>query len=328
MRVAAAAVALAAYAVLPLRVSDYWLAVLDLAGIAAIGALGLNVLTGYAGQLSLGHAAFLGVGAYTGATVGASLGLPLPVWLAAAAAAGAVLGLAVGPFAARLKGHMLGIVTLALVFVAQHAFRNWTPVTGGTAGRTDLPSPAVPGTHDQGWFWLSWALVALVAVLVANVVRSRPGRAMVAVRANEAAAATMGIDVSRTKTAAFVVSGALAASAGALYGSYKQFVSPEDFGLLLSIQFLAMVLVGGAGTLCGPVLGALFLTGLPHAVDRVMEASAGSWITSAQVNQILFGGLVVAFVLWEPRGLAALLRRAETKCRHRWSEQPCPAREP
>jgi branched-chain amino acid transport system permease protein len=300
-------VAVLAYAVLPLRVSDYWLAVLNLAGIAAIGALGLNLLTGYAGQLSLGHAAFAGVGAYAGGALGASLSLPFPLWLAGAAAVGAVLGLAVAPFAVRLRGHTLVIVTLALVFLAQHAFRNWSSITGGNAGRSDLPSPALPGSHDQGWFWLVWAVVALTALLMANVVRARPGRAMVAMRTSEVAAATMGIDVARTKVAAFMASGAVAGAAGALYGSYKQFVSPEDFGLLLSIQFLAMVLVGGIGTLAGPVLGALFVTGLPHLVDGVVETGAGQGITAAQVSQLLFGVLVVAFVLWEPKGLAQLM---------------------
>jgi branched-chain amino acid transport system permease protein len=230
---------------------------------------------------------------------------------------GAALGLAIAPFAVRLKGHMLAIVTLALVFLAQHVFREWTAVTGGHAGRADLPSPALPGTHDQGWFWLVWALVALVVLLVANVIRSRTGRAMVAVRAGEAAAATMGVDVARTKVVAFMASGALAAMAGALYGSYKQFVSPEDFGLLLSIQLLAMVLVGGAGTLGGPVLGAVFLTGLPYVIDRLVPSGAGSHITAAQVNQLLFGALIVLFVLLEPKGLDALLRRPVTNWRRR-----------
>lgn len=297
-----------AYVVLPLRVSDYWLAVLNLAGIAAIGALGLNLLTGYAGQLSLGHAAFVGAGAYAGAALGASLGLPFVLWLAGSAAVGALLGLAVAPFAVRLRGHTLAIVTLALVFVAQHVFRNWTAVTGGNAGRTDLASLPLPGTHDQGWFWLAWAFVALAIAAVTGMVRSRPGRAMVAMRTSEVAAATMGIDIARTKVAAFVASGAIAGAAGALYGSYKQFVSPEDFGLLLSIQFLAMVLVGGVGTLAGPVLGALFVTALPHVVDGVVETGAGQGISAAQVSQLLFGVLVVVFVLWEPKGLADLVR--------------------
>lgn len=285
------------YVVLPLRVSDHWLSVLNLAAIAAVGAYGLNLLTGTCGQLSLGHAAFLGAGAYTAAVVGG----PLPVWLGAAALVGALVGLAAGPLAVRVKGHTVAIVTLALVFVGQHVFRRWTWFTGGNAGRSDLPSPALPGTHDQGWFWLAWALVAVVAWLVANVMRSRSGRAMAAVRTSERAAAVMGVDVARTKVAAFVASGALAGAAGALYGSYRGYVGPQEWGLLVSVQYLAMVLIGGLGTLRGPVLGALFVTALPHAVDAVLDAGPSALVTEAQVTQLLFGVSIVAVVLVRAR---------------------------
>ena len=309
-RAATAAAALVlAYAVVPLTVDDYWLAVLNLAGIAAIGALGLDLVTGRTGLLSLGHAAFLGVGAYTAAVVGG----PLPLWLAAAGVAGAVLGLAVAPFAVRLRGHTLAIVTLALVFVAQHVFREWASVTGGNAGRSDLPSLDLPGTHDQGWFWLVWPLVALAVVVVRNVAGSRTGRAMAAVRTDEAAASVLGVDVARTKTAAFVASGVLAAAAGGLYGTYRQYVGPEDWGLLVSVQYLAMVLIGGTATLAGPVLGALFATALPHVVDVVVETGPASGVTAAQITQLLFGLLIVVVVVTEPRGLAALVRRCNRR---------------
>ncbi len=303
--VGVAVVAAAVYVALPLVVEDYWLSVLSLAAIAGIGALGLDLVTGRTGLLSLGHAAFLGAGAYTAA----ALGGPWPLWLAAAGVVGAGLGLAAGAFAVRIRGHTLAIVTLALVFVGQHVFRTWEPVTGGHAGRSDLPSPALPGTHDQGWFWLSWALLALALVLVRNLVRSRSGRALAAVRAGEEAAAVAGVDVARTKVAAFVAAGVLAAVAGALYGSYRQYVGPEDWGLLVSVQYLAMVLIGGAGTLAGPVLGALFVTALPHLVDTVVETGPASAVTAAQLTQLLFGVLIVVFVLIEPRGLAALAGR-------------------
>ena len=319
--------AVAVYAVVPLRVSDYWLAVLNLAGIAAVGALGLNLLTGYAGQLSLGHAAFLGTGAYAAAALGGSgaasgalgLGLPLPVWLAGAAAVGAATGLAAGLFAIRVRGHTLAIVTLALVFVGQHVFRTWTSVTGGNAGRADLPSAvsALPGSPEQAWFWLVWAVVAVTALVSANALRSRAGRAMVAVRDREGAAAVLGVDVNRTKVTAFVVSSAMAAVAGALYASYKHYVGPEDWGLLVSIQYLAMVLIGGMGTVGGPVLGALAVTALPRLVEQVsgvlpfVAEGTGRGMTVAQLDQLLFGVLIVAFVLAEPRGLAHLVRRAK-----------------
>jgi branched-chain amino acid transport system permease protein len=312
---------LAAYVVLPLRLSDFGLAVLNLAGIAAIGAVGLNLVVGYTGVISLGHAAFLGVGAYACAAMGASLHLPFPVWLAGAAALGALLGLAVGPFAARYRGHTVAVVTLALVFVAQHVFRAWGSLTGGHGGRADLPSPHLasvdlgnpgPLTPDQAWFWLVWALVVAVVLLVANVVKGRPGRAMLAVRAGDQAAAVMGVDVARTKVAAFALSGALAAVAGALYGSYKHYVGPDEWSLLLSIQYLAIVLIGGAGTLWGPVLGAVFVTGVPRLVEQAggllpfLAQGTERGLTMAQLNQLLFGVLIVVFVVAEPRGLAAL----------------------
>lgn len=306
---ALAAVAMAAYVLVPFTVDDYWLAVLNLGGIAAIGAFGLDLVTNRAGLLSLGHAAFLGAGAYTAAAVGG----PLPLWLAAAGLVGAGLGLAVAPFAVRLRGHILAIVTLALVFVAQHVFREWTAVTGGNAGRSDLPVVSLPGTRDQGWFWLVWALVAATVLLVRNVARGRAGRAMAAVRADEAAAAVIGVDVARTKAAAFVASGALAAMAGGLYGAYRQYIGPEDWGLPVSVQYLAMVLIGGAATLAGPVLGALFVTALPHVVDVVVETGPASEVTAAQVTQLVFGLLIVMVVVAEPRGLVALARRCNRR---------------
>ena len=277
----------ALYVALPFRVSDYTLSVLNLAGIAAIGASGLNLLTGYCGQLSLGHAAFLGTGAYACA----ALHLPFPLAAAAAAAIGAVLGLLVTPFAIRLRTHTLAIVTLALVFIGQHVFREWTSVTGGNAGRSDVRGPSLPGTPDQGWFWLVWPLVAGAVLLTAAVARSRLGREMAAVRADERAAAVIGVDVARTKAAAFALSGALAAVAGALYGAYKGYVGPEDWGLLVSIQYLAMVLIGGIGTVRGPVLGALFVTALPRLVEEVVHTGR-----AAQVTQIVFGLSIIAFV--------------------------------
>lgn len=309
---AAAVAAAVVYVVLPLRVSDYGLSVLNLAGIAAVGALGLNLLTGYTGQLSLGHAAFLGAGAYTAAATG---DLSLPVAVVAAGAVGAVLGLAVSPIAVRLRGHTVAVATLALVFVGQHVFRNWTSVTGGNAGRSDLPSPpaVLPGTREQAWFWLVWAVVAVTVWALGNVVRGRPGRAMVAVRSSEQAAAVAGVDVARTKVLAFVASSVLAAVAGALYGSYKQHVGPDDWGLLVSIQYLAMVLLGGMGTVAGPVLGALFVTALPRVVEEVVHTGPTSTVTDAQVTQILFGFLIVSFVVvraWRTDVTAGARRRS------------------
>ncbi|HEV3002727.1 MAG TPA: branched-chain amino acid ABC transporter permease [Solirubrobacteraceae bacterium] len=311
---------------------DFWLSILNYAGIAAIGAIGLNLLTGYTGQVSLGHAFFLGCGAYAAAQVGAELDLPFPVWLVAAGALGAALGAAIGPFALRLRGNYLAIVTLGLVFLGEHLFRNMREVTGGNSG-TSVAAPTHVGVFDvqdaevlgtswspnQAWFWVIWALVALVALLARNIVRTRPGRAMQAVRDRDVAAEVVGVQLGRYKVAAFALSSALAAMAGALYGAYQQFVSPDQWSLFVSIQYIAIIIVGGVGTIFGSVLGALFLGGLPALIERYSEsiplvkstATDSGIISVFSFNQAVFGVLIVLFLVFEPRGLAAMWLRVK-----------------
>ena len=220
------------FLVAPYFLSDFWLSVLIYAGIAAIGAIGLNLLTGYTGQVSLGQAAFLGFGAYATGYLGTDLGLPLPLWLAGAAIVGGALGALIGPLALRLRGLYLVIITLGLVFIAQHVFVNWDWLTGGPTGREtlapasigffDFNEPSLFGgtlTTDQSWFWLVWALVGLTALAAKNVVRTRPGRAMQAIRDRDVAAEVIGVSLARYKVGAFVISSALAGLAGALFAA-------------------------------------------------------------------------------------------------------------
>jgi branched-chain amino acid transport system permease protein len=326
-------VLIAGFVLLPQIITDdFWLSILNYAGIAAIGAIGLNLLTGYTGQVSLGHAFFLGCGAYVCAQVGDELGLPLPLWLVAAALFGALVGALVGPFALRLRGNYLAIVTLGLVFLGEHVFRNAKDITGGNSG-TSIDAPTSIGIFDpkdaeilgtiwspnQAWFWVIWALVALVALLTKNIVRTRPGRALQAVRDRDVAAEVVGVSLGRYKVGAFAISSALAAVAGALYGSYQQFVSPEEWSLFLSIQYIAIIIVGGVGTIFGSVLGALFLGGLPALIERYSEsipgvqtsASDSGFISVFSFNQAVFGLLIVLFLVFEPRGLAAIWLRVK-----------------
>ncbi len=321
------------WALLPVFVtSDFWLSVLNYAGIAAIGGIGLNLLTGYTGQVSLGHAFFLGVGAYVAAQVGDELGLPLVLWLPAAALCGALIGAAVGPFALRLRGNYLAIVTLGLVFLGEHLFRNLDSITGGNSG-TSVSAPATLGpvnfgeielagqlySFNQGYFWLIWGLVGLVALLAKNIVRTRPGRAIQAIRDRDVAAEVVGVPLGRYKVGAFALSSALAAMAGALYGSFQQFVSPDEWSLLLSIQYIAIIIVGGVGTIFGAVIGALFLGGLPALIDEYSASIPGvatsatddGFISVFSLNQVIFGLLIVLFLVFEPRGLAAIWLRAK-----------------
>lgn len=323
---------IAAYLISPTVLSDFQLTVVDYAGIAAIGALGLNVLTGYTGQISLGHGFFLGAGAYVSAYVGGELDLPLPVWILSAAALGALVGAVIGPFALRLRGSYLAIITLGLVFIGQHVFENWDSVTGGLTG-TSVTAPVELGPLDfaalevagasfsrnEGYFYLIWGVVAIVALLVKNLVRTRLGRAFQAIRDRDAAAAVIGVRLARTKVMSFVISSSLAAVAGSLYGSYQRFVNPDEFGLFLSIEYVAMIVIGGVATVYGPVLGALFITAVPFVIEEWSDRIPGvatqpgeSGITVFALNQALFGLLIVGFLLFEPRGLAALWTRIKT----------------
>jgi branched-chain amino acid transport system permease protein len=327
------AVLVAAWLLTPVFLADeFWLSVLNYAGIAAIGAIGLNLLTGYTGQVSLGHAFFIGAGAYVAAEVGGELDLPLFLWLPAAGLFGAAIGALIGPFALRLRGNYLAIVTLGLVFLGEHLFRNLDSVTGGNSGASinaevslgplDFNQLTVAGDEylrNQSWFWLIWGLVLLFALLARNVVRTRPGRAIQAIRDRDVAAEIIGVELGRYKVGAFALSSALAAMGGALLGAYQQFVSPDQFSLFLSIQYIAIIIVGGVGTIFGAVLGALFLGGLPALIDEYSSSipgvatSAGDdgFISVFSLNQAIFGLLIVLFLVFEPRGLAAMWLRAK-----------------
>jgi branched-chain amino acid transport system permease protein len=317
----------------PMFMTDpFWLSVLNYAGIAAIGAIGLNLLTGYTGQVSLGHAFFIGAGAYCAGQVGGELGLPLILWLPAAGLLGAAVGALIGPFALRLRGNYLAIVTLGLVFLGEHLFRNLDSVTGGNSGASitaevslgplDFNQLTIAGDEylrNQSWFWLIWGLVLLFALLVKNVVRTRPGRALQAIRDRDISAEIIGVELGRYKVSAFALSSALAAIGGALYGAYQQFVSPDEFSLFLSIQYIAIISVGGVGTIFGSVLGALFLGGLPAVIEEYSGSIPGvesgatdeGFISVFTLNQAIFGLLIVLFLVFEPRGLAAMWLRVK-----------------
>lgn len=319
------------YAALPFLVSSFWLSILDYAGIAAIAALGLNLLTGNAGQVSLGTPFFMGFGAYTAAFLGMDLSLPMLVWLPAAMLIGGAIGAAVGPFALRLRGQYLVVVTLGLVMLGLHIFQNWTSITGGPAGRNveveaslgpvDFAALSLPGgmifSRDHGYFYLIWALVAYVALMIRNIVAGRPGRALMALRDGEMMAEVIGVKVARYKVGAFALSSALAAAAGALYVAYVRYCSPAEWDLLLGVQYLAMIVIGGIGSVFGSILGALFAAMVPHLIELASplipfvakHPTAPGVLSIFSLNQILYGLLIVIFLIYEPAGLAGLIRR-------------------
>jgi branched-chain amino acid transport system permease protein len=326
------------YLWLPTYLGDAGLRVLALCGIYAIGAIGLNLLTGYTGQISLGHAFFVGVGAYTAAYLGGQHGWPMPGYLAAAVLIGFAVGGVIGPFALRLRGNYLVVVTLGLVFLGEHLWNNWDSVTGGgngislggapmSLGRLDFKEGIEVGaeayTFEQSFFWLVWALVIVGALLAKNLVRSRAGRAMQAIRDRDLSAEVIGVSPARYKVGAFAWSSAYAALAGALYGLLQQYVSPGDFGLFLAITYVAMIIIGGLGTIFGAILGALFVYGGRSIIEQnssqalfdpliTSRAGEGGIFTIGELNAVLFGLAIVLFLLFEPRGLAAFWFRIKT----------------
>jgi branched-chain amino acid transport system permease protein len=320
----------AATVVLPFTIDAYWLSTAVFVLIAAIGALGLDLLTGRTGQISLGHAFFLGVGAYTGAVLGGRYGVTAALWIPAAAVVAGALGAVVGPTALRLRGLYLAIVTIGLIFIGQDVFVNVTWLSGGPGG-TALPVPrfgplnfahgvrllGLTINRDGLYYYLALLLLAAAMGYVFNVGRSRAGRAMYAVRDRELAAAVVGVDVARTKVTAFVVSSMFAGVSGALYGSYLGFAVPTQWDLTLSIEYVVMIVVGGMATVWGPVLGAAFVIGLPALLQNASSAlpflAAGTnnhgFVPVSDAAAIVYGVLLVVFLLLEPRGIMGLGQR-------------------
>ncbi|MEO9322120.1 branched-chain amino acid ABC transporter permease [Nocardioides sp. C4-1] len=333
---------------MPFSLPDATLRSLALAFVLAIAALGLNLVTGLCGQVSLGHAFFMGIGAYTAAALSGdsdpearTIGFGLQeiwIWLPAAGLVAALFGVIVAPIATRLRGLYLAIVTLGLVFLGEHVFREWQRLTGGAGvGRSaadpvlfgyDLRSPAPDGafTSDQQMYFLMLVLLLVFALAARNIARSKVGRSFAAVRDRDMAAEMMGIDLPRTKTLAFALSSFYAGCAGALLFTITDYVEPGSFNLLLSVQIIAMVLIGGAGTVGGTIAGAIFIGMLPTLVrdiapsirfevwGRVLEFSElPSEVPNIfQVEQILYGLLIVLFLLFEPRGLFGIWVRTRT----------------
>ena len=311
---------------LPVVADGYWRSTFAFVVIAAIGALGLDVLTGRTGQISLGHAFFLAAGAYVGAYLGTNLHLTAALWIPAAGVVAGLLGAIAGPTALRLRGLYLAIVTIGLVYIGYYILETWTSFSGGPMGRSLPPATfgsvnlgngiTVAGltiTRSQCYYYLALILLVLGMLYVHNLGRSNLGRSMIAVRDREVAAAVLGVNVSRTKIRAFVISSVLAGIAGALYGSFLSFAVPAQWGLVLSIQYVVMIVVGGMGSLWGPVLGAVFVIGLPALLQNVSTTltflSNGGVMTPADASDIIYGVFLVVFLLVEPGGVVGIVRR-------------------
>ena len=312
-------IALVALIALAPVLSNFVLTLLIMIGCYAIAALGLNIVVGFTGQISIGHAALFGFGAFASAWINNKFGIPVFFAIPLAGVLTTAVGMLFGLPAARLKGLYLAIATLAAQFILEDFFARAEWFTGGTAG-----APANPfsifgweASTDLRFFYVVLAYVIICFVLVTNLMRSRDGRALVAVRDHYLSAEMMGINLTKYRTLSFGLSAFFAGIGGALYAHYTQYVSVEGFTILLSIQFLGMIIIGGLGSVMGTLMGTAFMVLLPELMDGLTGMLSGTAIDAAlglknnvaYLREIAIGAAIILFLIFEPDGLA-----------HRWRQ--------
>jgi branched-chain amino acid transport system permease protein len=338
------ALAIPFLAIYPFHFSDLWINVANDAMIFVVGSVSLMILTGFCGQISLGHAAFLAIGAFTTAKLGHMWGVPFWMLMPLAGLISAAVGVAIGVFALRLKGLYLAIVTLGLLYIVEHTLMHIPSISGGESG-TAVPAYAwfgegayqlgeavvlqglalpahIPDMYlsmdygpitllfNQKLYFIFLIVAVLVAWMGSNLARSNAGRAMMAVRDHDIAATALGVNPTRAKLTAFGVSSFFAGIAGAMLALKSQTLSVEDFNLFMCIDYIAMIVLGGIGTIFGAVAGGIFF-----AVFRELSKDVGSWLPyieklpSAQQSAVLFSLLVCVFLIVEPLGLFGIWMR-------------------
>jgi branched-chain amino acid transport system permease protein len=305
---------LAVLLAVPLVATSYWMDVANRIGIAVIAAMGLNILTGFTGQISLGNAAFLSVGAYSTAAL-AGRGVPFLLVLPASGLIAALVGMVFGVPSLRLKGLYLAIATLAAHFIVEFTVVHWESMTGGVAG-TSIAAPKLLGfefSGDQRLYYPILAVAVLHLFFAKNLFRSRVGKALIAIRDHDISAEVMGVDVFRHKLLAFAVSSFFVGVAGSLLAYQAHIISPENFPLGVAIDHLGMIIIGGLGSVLGSILGATFITLLPELLRLATGRLAGSFPALVQLFAALklgvFGLAIVLFLVFEPDGMAARWKR-------------------
>lgn len=297
----------------PFVASNYWLYLACLVAINVASATGLNILTGYTGLVSLGQAAFMGLGAYTVAILQTRWNLPFGVNLLAGGFVAMVGGIVVGIPSLRVKGLYLAIATIAASFIAHFLFANLA-ITGGTAG-ISMPPAQFFGMELDTSFRLYWLIVPVTIIMLigtANLFRTRIGRAFIAIRDRDISAEVLGIPLLRYKLLSFGLSSFYAGVAGGLWAYFFRVVTPESFPLLMSIFFLAAIIVGGMGSILGGILGAVFMTMVPELLKLIVDLLPGGseyTVFLSPVRTMVFGLLIIGFLVFEPLGLAEMWRR-------------------
>jgi branched-chain amino acid transport system permease protein len=312
-------VLLAAFLILlfcaPLYLDNYWLGIANLIGITLISAIGLNILVGYCGQLSIGHMGFMAVGAYTSAIMSGKLGLPFPLALVSSGIMAGAIGLIFGIPSMRVKGFYLAITSIAAQFIILWVINHWTSLTGGFNG-ISVPYASVGGfvfDTEGKQFFLIIGIAVICVFLSKNIARTRIGRAFIAIRDNDLAAEVMGVNLFYYKMLAFFIGCFLAGIAGSLLAYWTGSISTDHFSFMNSILYVGMIIIGGLGTTLGPILGVLLIQLLQVGVTKMTPALQAAFPAmpsgfATGIAPIIFGLVIILFLIFEPRGLA-----------HRWN---------
>ncbi|MGA2467967.1 MAG: branched-chain amino acid ABC transporter permease [Thermodesulfobacteriota bacterium] len=306
-------------ATLPIWGNPYVIYLINLSCIAVVAALGLNLLIGYTGQISLGHAAFIAIGAYTTAILSSKVGLPFWVCLLASGGVAATVGCGLGIPCLRLKGLYLAMATMAFGVVVDFVVITWGKLTGGIRG-INVAKVAIfgfPLDSDNKIYYFLLVCTILTILAIKNLVRTRVGRAFIAIRDRDIAAEIMGVDITAYKVMAFTISSFFAGIAGGMYSYTMGYIHPEHFTLLLSVQYLAMIIVGGLGTILGSIFGAVFIVLVPELIKAISRFSAllipalkGKY--DEEWNIAAFGLLIMIFLIFEAGGLYGIWGRIKT----------------
>lgn len=300
---------------LPFFAGKYIVFVAAVCGVSVIGALGLNILTGYTGLISLGHAAFMGIGAYTAAVLANKAGFPFLAALPLAGLMAAATGAVVGVPTLRLRGLYLVVTTLAFEFIVEHIIYHWESMTQSDRG-ISLPPPDLFGyklDSYESFYYVILVLAIATAIFTKNLAMSRTGRAFVAIRDRDIAAEIIGVHLAKYKIMAFVISSFIAGMSGAFYAYLLGLIGPDHFTFNQSVLYIAMIIVGGMGTVMGSIIGAIFMVLLPEVINAVSSPIASAYpMLSPRIGAIAviaYGLVIIFFLLFEPDGLYGIWLR-------------------
>ncbi len=313
------AILLISIIVFPFMVGRYTLYTINLAGIYIIGAIGLNILTGYTGQISIGHAAFIAIGSYATTILGARTAMPFYVIIPLSGIIATLIGVLVGLPCLRLKGLYLAMATMSFGIVVQYVLFQWDNLTHGALGMA-APSIAFWGfkvDSDRKFYFLIAVIVFILGFAAKNMMRMKIGRAFVAIRDRDIAADVIGVDLTRYKVMAFGISSFYAGISGSLFAYYTTHVNPEYFTIFLSVEYLAMIIVGGMGSILGSILGAMFIGIVPEWLRIFFGFLSQSFhlsglVFTQQLKVITYGVLIILFLIFESGGLFAIWQRIKT----------------